>query len=285
MAERLNEVENRIESIEQLQAVVSAYRGIAAARLNEAQERLEGIREYAATVAQAIGQVLGFVSEGASAKPVDSKAGAHLVIVLASEHGFVGNFNTQLVDEFERLWGPDTEPKALLFVIGSRGVSIADEREIPVDWTAPMPSHADEATSLGNRLAEAIYDRLEKGLVDRATIVHAIPAQGEFRIVHKSLIPFDFGRFPLVAPDVPPLINLPIDQLTASLAEEYVFAELCEAVMLSYAAENEKRMMAMLSARNNVGQRLEELTAEARKIRQSEITEEVIELAAGTTQR
>lgn len=75
---------------------------------------------------------------------------------------------------------------------------------------------------------------------------------------------------------------MPPEQLLAELAEEYVYSELCEALMLSYAAENEARMQAMISARTNVERKLNELVGSYRTLRQEEITAEIIELSAGT---
>jgi len=66
--------------------------------------------------------------------------------------------------------------------------------------------------------------------------------------------------------------------LLAELAEEYVFAELCEALTLSLAAENEARMRAMTAAKSNVGKMLDDLIALSRQLRQEEITNEIIEL-------
>lgn len=281
MADRLSDIEDRIDSIEQLHSVVSAYRGIAAARLRDAQNRLEGIRSYADTVGDSIGQVLGFVSDEGGEAPAPTPAGAHLLIVLCSEQGFVANFNTLLVEEAERVIGPDKGPDCLLLMVGNRGLSLAEERGLPVDWCVPMAAHADEATTLANRLTEALYARLEGDRVSRASILHVIPGQGEIQVVTKSLIPFDFGRFRSASRLDQPLTTLPLPELITRLAEEYVFAELCEAVMLSFAAENQTRMLAMASARTNVRTRLDELTATARRMRQDEITAEVIELTTG----
>ena len=66
--------------------------------------------------------------------------------------------------------------------------------------------------------------------------------------------------------------------LLAQLAEEYVFTELCEALTLSLAAENEARMRAMTAAKSNVAKMLDELVARSRQLRQEEITNEIIEL-------
>ena len=51
---------------------------------------------------------------------------------------------------------------------------------------------------------------------------------------------------------MPPLTTLPPDVLLASLAEEYVFASLCEAAMHAFVAENEARAATMVRARRKV---------------------------------
>jgi F-type H+-transporting ATPase subunit gamma len=278
MAERLSQIEERIDSIGQLSSVVAAIRGIAAARLREGQERLAGIRAYAQNVGEAIGEALALAAEQDGMVPEEAPAGGSLVIALCSEQGFAGAFNARILDVAERHM---SEHGAELFVIGDHGLMVAGERNLDVGWSVPMAAHVEETIDLANRLAEALFDRVREG-VTAAMIVHAAPDMSEEQpIAETALIPFDFARFPPVALDVPPLLTLPPHELLARLAEEYVFAELCEAAMLSYAAENQARMRAMIAAHDNVSKRLDELNASARRIRQEEITSEVVELAAG----
>jgi F-type H+-transporting ATPase subunit gamma len=114
-------------------------------------------------------------------------------------------------------------------------------------------------------------------------MVHAIPGpSGSIEIVERALLPFDYARFHVTAVRTPPIVTLPPEQLLDQLAEEYIYAELCAAVMLSYAAENEARMQAMIAARTNVERKLNELIGSYRNLRQEEITAEIIELSAGT---
>ncbi len=68
-----------------------------------------------------------------------------------------------------------------------------------------------------------------------------------------------------------------LERLTA----EYVYARLCEAAMHAYEAENQSRMMTMMAARHNIGSRLAALTQREQQLRQEEITNEIVELAAG----
>lgn len=289
MADRLRDLERMIESIQQLSAIVSAYRGIAAARLREAEDRLAGVRGYAESIGGAIGLALGMAAEreglgqalGQTGASRDRPPGSHLVITLCSEQGFVAGFNRQVLDQAEAALAAPPLAGARLILVGSRGLALAEERALTVDWSAPMAAHAEEVAGLGNRLADALYERIEQHGVTRVSIVHAVPGKHEAEVTTRSLLPFDFGRFAVRTGPIVPIIDLPFAQLVVQLAEEYVFAELCEAVMLSYAAENQARMMAMLAVRGNVRDRLGALQAQARRMRQEEITAEVVELAAG----
>ncbi|WP_436644289.1 F0F1 ATP synthase subunit gamma [Microbaculum sp. FT89] len=281
MTERLSDVEQRIGSVHQLEAVVTAMRGIAASRAREAKSRLAGIRAYADTVGNAIGEALALLP--ASEAPANPRHGTehHIVIALCSEQGFAGTFNERVLGTVERhIQAADGAPTDLLLA-GDRGLMVAQERGLSVDWSAAMAAHAEEVPSLANRLADAVYERLSAGATQVA-IVHAAPASGgPVEIVDRALVPLDFTRFPVSGRLVPPLITQDPRSLLAQLAEEYMFAELCEAVMVSFAAENDARMHAMIAARDNVGEKLDELTAVYRRLRQEEITNEIVELAAG----
>jgi F-type H+-transporting ATPase subunit gamma len=277
VTERLSEVTARIGSVRQLSSVIGAMRGIAAARAREARERVEGVRAYARTVGAAIGQALALVEPGAGA-PRDGEGG-HLVIALCAEQGFAGPFNRRVLDAVERIMNSGGARGSELLLLGGRGLIAAEERGLKVGWSASMVAHVDEAAALADRVTEQLYARLEHGRATRVTLAHATPEpSAEIRVVERPLAPFDFARFPRTRNPSPPLISLPPGILLAQLAEEYVFAELCEALTLSLAAENEARMRAMTAAKSNVSTMLEELVARSRQLRQEEITNEIIEL-------
>ena len=101
----------------------------------------------------------------------------------------------------------------------------------------------------------------------------------------RLLLPFDFRRFAVQVSGQPPLITLAPSTLLARLAEEYVFAELCEAALAAFAAENEARVATLLAAKNNLEHMHSDLQALEQQIRQDEITAEVVELASGAEAR
>ncbi|WP_341318329.1 F0F1 ATP synthase subunit gamma [Paraburkholderia sp. IMGN_8] len=276
MSGKLTEIESRSATARQLDAVIGAMRGIAAARSREAQRRLPGIRSSASTVGAAIGAALTHAS-GEPARALEH--GARIVIALCAEQGFVGSFNEQILDHvLSRLASAHSE----LLLVGTRGEIVANERRLPFAWSSPAASHADDVPALASRITDALYTRLGDRGVTHVSVVHAMPGiAAHSEIVEHSLIPFDFSRFSVAQGAQPPLLTLPADHLLAGLVEAYVYVELCEALMLSFAAENEARMRAMLAARANVKETLAELTQSYRQVRQDEITADIVELAAG----
>ncbi|VVD87945.1 F0F1 ATP synthase subunit gamma [Pandoraea soli] len=278
MTSKLSEIESRAASATQLEAVIGAMRGIAAAREREAQARLAGIRSSAATVGEAIGWVLSAAPSGYAPDPAPAESGTRILIVVCTEQGFVGGFNEHLLARVEWLKG---DAPGEIFVVGTRGAMLARERALPCVWSVPMASHADDAMRVAGQIADAVFARFRNRASSALWLVHATPgpALGE-QIVTRRLVPFEFARFTSSSRRQPPLFNLPLDQLLTGLTERYVYLELCEGLMQSFASENAARLAAMLAASHHVKDQLAALMRESRIVRQDAITDEVAELAA-----
>jgi F-type H+-transporting ATPase subunit gamma len=279
MSNKLGEVQARMTGAHGLESVGGAMRGIAAARSREARSRLDGIQACARIVGAAIGDALLLTGRHPSATYADAPAGGALTIILGAEQGFVRTFNEHVIDAAISSAGAlSTE----YFMVGDRGSVAAAERGLNIGWSAPMVTHADEVPALADRLANALYGHLETGRSAQVKIVHAVPnSSATIEVSQQRLLPFDFDRFSISPGRDAPLVTLAPQRLLERLAQEYVFAQLCEAIMLSFAAENEARMRAMIAARTNVHNTLEQLAGNFRQLRQEEITSEIVELSAG----
>ncbi len=271
MTERLSDVNARIDTTRQISAVVSAMRAIAAARARDARVRLEGVRRYAHAVGEAIGRALPLAPEYAEAPMASSDRGRRVAVVIGAEQGFAGGFS-------ERVLAAIGGPGADVLLIGDRALAVAAPLGFHPAWTTAMATHLDQIEGIADRVADEIWSRVAGG-AQRVALIHATPDHA-FEIVTRSLVPFDFGRFPQARGAPPPLTHLPAPDLLMKLAEEYVFAEVCEALALSFAAENQTRIRAMTAAQKHVAEISESLNARARQLRQEEITNEIIELAA-----
>lgn len=279
MSGKLGEIEGRLAATNQLDAVVGAMRGIAASRAREAHLRLAAIRASAAAAGAAIGDVLAFAPSSASAHEATAQSGAEVCIAVGAEQGFVGGLNDRIAAQALR---NDHVRVRHWLLVGTRFASACAERGLGVAWSAPMAPHPAGIPHLASRVTDALYARLGSGArTTRVSVMHALPGESGLRIVERTLIPFDFARFHVRPRALPPLVNVAPTRLLTGLVELYVYLELCEALMLSFAAENEARVRAMLAARSNVQQRLNGLEQQYRAMRQDEITSEIVELTTG----
>ena len=275
MTERLAQVEHRIQTVHQLEGVVRAMRGIASTRVQECRTYLVGICAYSAVIAEAIGQALTMVDVD-SGSGSDSRAPS-LSILFCAEQGFTGTLS-ELV-----LVAADQVSERELFMVGTRGALLAEERKIPIAWKVAMASRPDGVPELANRIAEELYRSIADHAIGRVTLMYPVWSEKSgLSVARRRILPYDYSQFRIKPTSLPPLRTLPAAVLLAELVEEHVFAQICEAAMSAFAAENEARLAVMSAAKNNIEHlhaRLEDLK---RQVRQEEITAEVVELALDT---
>jgi F-type H+-transporting ATPase subunit gamma len=275
VTDRLADIAARIDGIRQLGMVVNAMRGIAATRAQQARAQLAAVDSYTATIGAAIGQAIALT-------PADHLKDVHhrsktALVVFCAEQGFAGAFTERVLDTVGT--GLATSE---LFLVGTRGAAIAAERGIAAGWKDAMPSHSLGIPKLADSIAEALYARVASGEIERldATFGQWQPGQG-IHVERRCLFPVDMTAIPRSEEVNLPLTNLEPTLLLNELTADYLHAQLCNAALHAFAAENEARMEAMAAARSQIEHQLSSLRSTQRLVRQENITAEIIELAAG----
>ena len=273
MTERLADISARIEGIRELGAVVNAMKGIAAARAHVARGQVDAVDSYAATIAVAMSRVLG--PDIAETDP-DQDAGNRMgLLVFCAEQGFAGAFSERVLDSINGASGAET-----LFLIGTRGLSIATARGLTPHWNAPLPSHTPGIPKLAGEITTAIYAAVAARRIDCLDVIFTGWQAGRPALVRQHLFPIDLANLPPASRDRP-LMQLSPSTLIASLGQDYFNAQVCRAALHAFAAENEARMEAMSSAGTQIARELETFQATLRRVRQEAITAEIIELGTG----
>jgi F-type H+-transporting ATPase subunit gamma len=276
MAERLSDVIAQIRNVGQLEAVVTAMRGIAASRAQKGRSLLAGIEAYNEVVSHAIGEALDLLPADVATVSTHRRHKRGLILFCA-EQGFAGPFSERVFDA-----AGDGIDGATVMLVGTHGAAVAAERSIMPDWSTAMTTRVEGIATFANRLAEVLYGYVARGTFATADILYPRSVSGSIRVDRHSLLPIDFARFARPSQRQAPLTALGPELLLDRFAAEYVFAQLCEAAMHAFVAENEARTIAMTAARNNTEATLTTLSQHEQQIRQDEITTEIVELAAGS---
>jgi F-type H+-transporting ATPase subunit gamma len=211
------------------------------------------------------------------------------VLIMTSDRGFAGGFNAGVLREAEGLRAT-LEGRGLTlvpFVAGRQGINWHRfrDRELGGEWAgfSEVPAQRN-AAEITESLLEAFLKPTDEGGVDELYIVHTqfvsmLTQRPEIR----RMLPLeieDTGESPDGPIPVYEFEPSPGDVLDA-LLPWYVESRIFHSLLDSAAAEIASRRRAMKSATDNANELIDQLTREANKARQAEITQEISEIVGG----
>ena len=278
MTERLADITARIDGIRQLGTVVNAMRGIAAARAQQARSQLVAVDGYAATIAAAIGRALAlspFDRRRRRAKIDPAGAGAVLRRAgicrrLQRARAGCGRRRSRHVRIV-----PDRDA-------GQRRGRRKGRRSRPGKAPCRRIRSASPSSPTASPKRSTPVSPTGRSTGSTSSSANGSPATAS-HVERRRLFPLDMTRFRNRRTPTRRSLNLAPEALLSELTADYLHAQLCNAALHAFAAENEARMEAMAAARNQIERQLSALQATQRHVRQEEITAEIIELAAGET--
>jgi F-type H+-transporting ATPase subunit gamma len=291
MAATLRAVRQRIRAVQSIGKITRAQELIASSRIIRAQQRMRDAEPYARELTRAVEAVVSrssTIDHPLVSEPENPSRAA--VLVLTSDSGFCGAFNTNVLREEQRLIRmlSDRQIEAVPFVCGRKGIGWHRARQIDVarEWSgfSARPSVSD-ATEVTNGLLEAFDRPAAEGGVDEIYMVRTeFVSMLTQRPVVRRLLPLEIEEStdepaggPLPQYEFEPSTETVLDRLLPQYVEGRIFYAMLEAA----AAELAARRRAMKAATDNANDLVERLTREANNARQAEITQEISEIVGG----
>jgi F-type H+-transporting ATPase subunit gamma len=284
----LKDLKNRISSVKSTRKITKAMQMVAAAKLRRAQEAAEMARPYAERMEAVMGGLAAAVgrSEGAPrllAGTGDDKV--HLLIVMTSERGLCGGFNSTIVRlaraRIQALLGAGKVVKIL--TVGKKG-----REQLRRDYGDHLVGHVNlgDVKRIGYAnaadIAADVLKRFDAGEFDVATIffnrfqsvISQVPTAQQ--IIPAAFEPTE-GAEATTLYDYEPSEEAVLEDLLPRGVATQIFTALLE----NGASEQGARMSAMDNATRNAGEMIEKLTIEFNRSRQAVITNELIEIISG----
>ena len=288
----LKELRARIGSIKSTRKITSAMKMVAAAKLRRAQASAEAARPYAAAMRRMLGELAAAVQGEGGVPRLLSGTGqdkVHLLVPLTSDRGLCGGFNSNVhrltVQTIRRL---QSEGKTVrLLPVGRRALNFfsRDYADLIVDHVIGV-SGKEIPFSVASGLGEKINALVESGEIDVCSLV--------FNKFHNAMmqVPTSQQLVPLLmeeqgAGDVPAdsvaQYEFEPDEATilAMLLPRNLQVQIYAALLETAAGENGARMTAMDNATRNAGRSIDSLTQVYNRTRQTNITNELIEIISG----
>ena len=285
----LDDLRKRITSVKSTQKITKAMKMVAAAKLRKAQENAEKGRPYSEKMNNIILNLSLAVSDPQSAPKLlvgTGKEDVHLCVVLTSDRGLCGGFNTNIIKKaknyFEKI---QKEGKSLkIITVGSKGYDqLKRQYETNIIKNISFKDSKNVNYFDASKVGNLIIEKFQKNDFDICTIFF-----NKFKNVI-SQIPQEQQIIPLESDDKNKDENLEIsyefepdeDEILSNLLPKNISTQIFKAMLENSASEQGSRMTAMDNATRNAGDLVDKLTIQYNRSRQAAITKELIEIISG----
>jgi len=299
----LKDLRVRIDSVKSTQKITSAMKMVAAAKLRRAQEQAEAARPYSKRMDRMLSSLYDGLPAGTGGPELlagKGKDDIHLIVVMTSDRGLCGGFNSSIVRGalkiIHRLLDDGKEVKVLCVGRKGRDILRRDFRPLILDTFEDVGRKAlsfADARMVGDR----ILSMFASGEFDVCTIIYNRFQSAMTQIVTpQQLIPFQASRETHAndADEIDPseverddaekaVYEFEPDEqeILEDLLPRNLSIQLFRALLENAASEQGARMTAMDNATRNAGEMIDDLTVTYNRTRQAFITKELIEIISG----
>jgi F-type H+-transporting ATPase subunit gamma len=279
------EIRRRIGAVRNIKQITRAMQFVAASKLRRAQEATLASRPYSDKIDEVLADLAAVL--GAEEHPLlaERQGGKRLIVLLTSDRGLAGPFHTNVIRFAAREITEDPGELAVV-TVGRKGREAMRRARVPLE--AHFPGFGDRPTFADIvPLARLVSDAFLAGDVSRVDIVFTrFVSTLVQRPAIDQLLPVDYGED--TAEGIPGnqfIFEPDAGTVLTQLLPRYVATRLFQAVLETRASEESSRMVAMKNATENAEELIEDLTLSYNKVRQANITREMIEIATGAQAR
>ena len=281
--ESIQDIKRRIKSVSSTERITNSMKLVSAGKLRKAKAIFEKTNENSHFITNTIQELFNSGSE----IPQEYLAGNREIkttayIVVTSGRGLCGGFNSNIIKEAQREIDADWEPPVIV-AVGSKGKEYFEKHgyEIHSSYLAPPESISFLETK---ELSAPILEMYDNKEIDEVVLIYtSFISTMEQQVKNEVILPFEVetdpefmtsNKFVEYEPSVEDVFNY--------LVPKFVETKIYSAVVESATCEHAARRMAMENATDNAREMLDDLNLNYNRARQSAITDEIIEIVAGS---
>lgn len=279
------DIRRRIKSVKNTSQITKAMQMVAASKMRKAQQAALAGRPYAAlmnsVLAEVTHSVIDFTHPLMEVRPVKHRA----VVVVSTDKGLCGALNGNLMREAAK-FDRDTTTYVTAGRKGSQFIA-RTKRKLAAEFTykdAPLFGEARAISKFAQELflkgevdqVDIIFTNFISTLNQRPEIRQFLPL-GELKAFDAG-VAGEGGGSALQAGTTEFLFEPNGEAVLGSLLPHYLNYQMYQVLLESKASEHSARMVAMKNATDNAKQIIKDLTLEYNKLRQANITRELLEI-------
>src|ERR1700675_2135065 len=278
------DIRRRIGSVKNIKQITRAMQFVAASKLKRAQDATLAARPYSEKLDEVLADLAAVLTGDDHPLLALREGGNRLIVLITPDRPLSGALNTNII-RFVARDIVDHPGDLAVITVGRKGRDAMRRTHVPIDahfaTFGDRPTFADVlplARLVTDDFLAATYGRVDivyshwvSTLVQRPTLLTILPIQPA---EDTDGIP---GNQFIFEPSASAVLE--------QLLPRYVATRIFQAVLEAKASEESSRMVAMKNATENAEDLIEDLTLSYNKVRQANITREMIEIASGANAR
>jgi len=283
----LKEVRNRISSVTSTQQITKAMKMVSAAKLKRATNAILQLRPYANKLKDILANLSASLEDGSSPFLQDREPNKVLIVVVSSNRGLAGAFNTNAIKTAnilisEKYSAQHKAGNVSIVGIGKKGQEYYQRRKYNVIGDNNELFNGLNFLSV-SKVTEAIMEGFLKGEYDRVELVYNQFKNAAVQILTvEQLLPVPKSEKKVdTSHQVDYILEPSQEEIVEQLIPKNIKIQLYKAVLDSHASEHGARMTAMDKATDNAGELLKQLKLSYNQARQAAITTELTEIVSG----
>lgn len=277
----LKEIRNRITSIGSTMKITSAMKMVSAAKLKKAQDAITAMRPYADKLTELLQNLSATLdADAGSVYSEDREVSKVLLVVVSSNRGLCGGFNSSIIKKTEKVIASKYQGKEIsLYTIGKKANDIlAKKYEIVSNNTTIYDQLTFNNVTV---IAEELMELFATGKYDKIEIIYNVFKNAATQIATlEQYLPIQSTEAERnVSADY--IFEPSKEEIVKALIPKSLKTQLYKAIRDSYAAEHGARMTAMHKATDNANELRNDLKLKYNKARQAAITGEILEIVGG----
>ncbi|MCU1283643.1 MAG: synthase gamma chain [Pedosphaera sp.] len=278
------DIRRRIKSVKNTAQITKAMQMVAASKMRKAQQAALSGRPYATLMNEVLGEVAAGATDFNHPLMEKREVKKRAVIVVSTDKGLCGGLNSNLMREAVKF-----DKNTTIFVTAGRKASqfiARTKRQLAAEFTykdAPMFSEARAISKFAQEMfrkgevdqVDILFTNFISTLNQKPEVIPFLPVaeikgvgdgvHGETALT-KGTLEFQFE------PD--------IEGVLGALLPHYLNFRVYQILLEAKASEHSSRMVAMKNATDNAKQIIKDLTLEYNKLRQANITKELLEITS-----
>jgi F-type H+-transporting ATPase subunit gamma len=281
----LKDIKRRIKSVQNTEQITKAMKMVSAAKLRRAQEDILAARPYADRLKEMIAALSANLSPDDHPLLANPETNRIEVLLITSDRGLCGSFNTHLLRKAERFVEDRPENEVSLNLIGKRADLYFRRRPVSIAASRPFGGKRPEY-GFAAALAREIMDSHLEGAPGEVYLIYSVFKSAlTQRPVVQKLLPITPPEAAETAHEAPGMVDYifePSEEgVLETLLPKFVEVQVFRALLESAASEHGARMTAMDSASRNAAEMIDSLTLRYNRARQATITKELMEIIGG----